>query len=880
MLSPQHARIRSFEVVPALPEPLAALLEIANNLWWSWQPSAEALFTRLDADLWSLTGHNPVKLLGLVHQTKLDAAANDPAFLDALASVKAELDRDLARTPWHIATQAKLPENSTVAYFCAEFGLAECFNIYSGGLGCLAGDHLKSASELGLPLIALGLLYRHGYFQQYLSADGWQQEITPDLDFANLPVAPVKNDAGQQVIVHADLPGRSVAIALWKSTVGRVPLYLLDTNLDVNTPEDRAITGQLYGGDMETRIRQEIILGIGGVRALEAIGIRPDVCHMNEGHSAFLALERIRRLIEDHNLTFDEARAQAASSHIFTTHTPVPAGIDRFPADMVKRYFEAFVPSLRLDMEGLLALGRDDVSNKHEPFSMATLAIRASDACNGVSKLHGEVSRDMWQNVWPRVPAEEIPIGHVTNGVHARTWISDDLLALLNQTLGDRWRDHPEDHTIWNAVHDIPDDQLWQTHQAQRTSLIAWVKQTLTRQLADRGVSPVKIAECVDGLSDQALTIGFARRFATYKRGNLILRDADRLKRILMHVDRPVQILIAGKAHPADGGGKDLIRQLVHFGLESEAGHKVVFIENYDMHVARHLVQGCDVWLNTPKRGMEASGTSGMKAALNGVLNCSILDGWWDEAYASEVGWAIGRRETYPNQDAADDIESKALYDLLESQIGPMFYHRDEHGLPRQWIKLMKQCIAQLGPFFNTNRMVQQYAQEFYFPALRRADVMKQNDLSPARDLAHQTARLRHGWSKLDITQVVVDTDSPLGVRESRPLSVRVKLGDLAPDEVRVQVYAGQLDNDGRLTHGHATDLAHEKSLGNGEHAFAGQLAADGSGLHGFAIRILPGGEAFAPLTIPGLVHWENHTTPAVVHASVEKPSRSVNPRS
>ncbi|MEM6853921.1 MAG: alpha-glucan family phosphorylase, partial [Planctomycetota bacterium] len=857
MLSPEHARIRSFEVVPALPDALSPLMPIAHNLWWSWQPAAVGLFKRLDAELWESTGHNPVELLGTVHQTKLDAAAADEGFLAAMREVKAELDRDLARTPWHTQTGHELPADSTVAYFCAEFGLAECFNIYSGGLGCLAGDHLKSASELGLPLIALGLLYRHGYFQQYLSADGWQQETTPDLDFANLPVEQVKDDAGKQVVVHVDLPGRTVAIGLWKSTVGRIPLYLLDTNLEANRPDDRAITGQLYGGDMETRIKQEIILGIGGVRALEAVGIRPDVCHMNEGHSAFLALERIRRLIEDHDLTFDEARAQAASSHVFTTHTPVPAGIDRFPADMVKRYLESFAPSLRLDMEGVLALGRDDVSNKSEPFSMATLAIRTSDACNGVSKLHGVVSRDMWQAVWPHVPQEEIPITHVTNGVHARTWLSDDLLGVMQKHLGDRWRDHPDDHTIWNAIHDIPDDELWRIHQAQRHALMDWVRQTLTRQLADRGVSPAKINECVEGLSDDALTIGFARRFATYKRGNLILRDAERLKRILMHADRPVQILIAGKAHPADGGGKDLIRQLVHFGLESEAGHKVVFIENYDMHVARHLVQGCDIWLNTPKRGMEASGTSGMKAALNGVLNCSILDGWWDEAFTSEVGWAIGRRENYANQDLADDIESKALYDLLESQIGPMFYGRDEQGLPREWIAMMKSCIATLAPFFNTNRMVQQYAEELYFPALRRAHAMKQDDLSPARDLAHQTTRLRHAWSKLAVTDVAVDTTHPLGVNEPRPLTVKVKLDGLTPDEVRIQVYTGQLDPDGRLTHGHATDLTPTQKTGEGEHEFTGQLIAEGSGRHGFAIRILPGGAGFEPLTIPGLIHWE-----------------------
>ncbi|MEO1237557.1 MAG: alpha-glucan family phosphorylase, partial [Planctomycetota bacterium] len=725
MLGPELARIRSFDVVPALPEALTPLTEIAQNLWWSWQPHAIELFTRLDRDAWERTHHNPVKLLGVVDQDALERAARDPSYLGLMERVQADLERDRARTPWHVGAGHGVAEGKTVAYFCAEFGLAECFQIYSGGLGCLAGDHLKSASELGLPLVAVGLLYRNGYFQQYLSHDGWQQETNPDLDFGNLPVKPVTGDDGQPVKVHVDLPGRppgGIAVTLWRADVGRVPLYLLDTNLPENPAEDRHITGRLYGGDMDMRIRQEVVLGIGGVRALEAIGIRPDVCHMNEGHSAFLALERIRRLIEDHDLAFDEARQMAASSHVFTTHTPVPAGIDRFPADMVKRYFEGFAPSLRLDMEGVLALGRDDVTNKQEPFSMATLAIRTSDACNGVSKLHGEVSRDMWRAVWPKVPEHEIPITHVTNGVHARTWLADELQELLDRHVGEHWREHPEDHAVWDAVHRIPDEELWRMHEHRRHALIAWARQTLRRQLADRGVAPAKIAECVEGLSDNALTVGFARRFATYKRGNLILRDPERLKAILAHATRPVQFLIAGKAHPADGGGKDLIRQLVKFGLESEAGHKVVFLENYDMGVARHLVQGCDVWLNTPKRGMEASGTSGMKAALNGGLNCSILDGWWDEAYTPDVGWAIGRRETYPNQDVADDIESRALYDLFESEVVPMFYDRDDHGVPRAWVARMKSCIAKLAPFFNTNRMVQQYAEELYFPALARTE--------------------------------------------------------------------------------------------------------------------------------------------------------------
>ncbi|MEM9882440.1 MAG: alpha-glucan family phosphorylase [Planctomycetota bacterium] len=869
MLRSDLARIRRFEVIPSLPVPLRPLLEIAHNLAWSWSPDAADLFVRLDRELWEQKHHNPVAVLGAASQDRLDAAAQDEGFRHSLERVVESFEQDRDRKPWHVAEGFELPGQPTIAYFCAEFGLAECLQIYSGGLGCLAGDHLKSASELGLPLIAVGLLYRHGYFQQYLAADGWQQETVPDLDFANLPVKPVKTDAGGPVVVHVDLPGRAVAVTLWKANVGRVPLYLLDTNLPQNRPEDRAITGQLYGGDMETRIRQEIVLGVGGVRALEAIGIRPEVCHMNEGHSAFLALERIRRLIEDHDLSFDQAREQAAASHVFTTHTPVPAGIDRFPAEMVKRYFEAFCPSLRLDMEGLLALGRDNVFNQNEPFSMATLAIRTSGACNGVSKLHGEVSRDMWQGIWPRVPQEEVPIGHVTNGVHARTWLSDDLLRLMERYVGGRFREQPADHGVWEEVNQIPDEALWRMHEERRRALIVWARQTLRKQLSRRGVAPDRILECVEGLSDDALTVGFARRFATYKRGNLILRDPERLKAILHHAERPVQFLIAGKAHPADGGGKDLIRQLVRFGLESEAGHKVVFIENYDMAVARYLVQGCDVWLNTPKRGMEASGTSGMKAAMNGVLNCSILDGWWDEAYTPEVGWAIGRREQYTDQDHGDELESRALYDLLENQIVPLFHQRDEHGVPRAWLAKMKASIGKLGPFFNTNRMVQQYAERFYFPAARRAVALAADGLAPAVKLAKQKGRLRYCWDQLKVLEVDADTDRPLGVAEARTLKVTVDFGGLEPEELRVQAYAGPMDNDNHITAGHATDLTHAESLGSGKHRFTGSLSADASGRHGFAVRIVPGGTLFDPLSEPGLIHWEAH---APVPAAAKEP--------
>jgi len=857
MLSPNDARIRSFEVVPSLPEPLQPLLDIAHNLWWTWHPEAVELFMRLDRGLWQKTHHNPVKMLGECSQSVLDNAAKNEGFLSSMTRVHENLARHLERTPW-LVSSGKDPGDATIAYFCAEFGMTESLQIYSGGLGCLAGDHLKSASELGLPLVAVGLLYRHGYFQQYLNADGWQQEYYPDLDFSNLPTNPVMGDDGQQIKVSVDMPGRTVQIAVWKVTVGRIPLYLLDTNLPENDPSDRSITSQLYGGDMEMRIKQEIVLGIGGTRALRACGVKPDVCHMNEGHSAFLALEQIRQLIADHDMSFDEARQQVAGGSVFTTHTPVPAGIDRFPPDLVERYLKDFVPTLKLDMEGLLALGRENVFNKNEFFSMAVLAIRTSDFANGVSKLHGEVSRDMWQGIWPKVPAPEVPIKHVTNGVHARSWLSGDLSYLLDRYLGDRWQADPVDHKVWDNVLEVPDEELWRVHERQRQKLIVWARRQLRKQLSDRGANIEQINEACETLSPNALTIGFARRFATYKRGSLFMRDAERLLDIINNTEKPVQFLIAGKAHPADGGGKDLIRQIVKFAASAKGGHRIVFLENYDIRVARYLVQGCDVWLNTPKRGMEASGTSGMKAALNGVLNCSIRDGWWDEVDPnSQVGWSIGRGEEYHNPDTADEMESKALYELLENEIVPLFYKRNDQGVPTGWVSRMKHCIAQLAPEFNTNRMLQDYAEKLYLPALERHRMLCEGELDGARKLAAQKVRLRDAWSSLRVESVESEVNGPLGVRQSLPVSTVIHLGELKPEEVIVEAYFGAMDNDGKLIDGQPTAMDHDEDLGDGRHRFTGSIHSEASGRFGFAIRVQPGGPMFEGVKEPGLIHWE-----------------------
>jgi starch phosphorylase len=861
MLNRDQARVRSFEVIPSLPEPLKPLLDIANNLWWSWHPEAVELYQRLDRDLWEATGHNPVRLLGSCAQETLDRAARDEGFLTTLARAEADIKRHLKRTPWLEKQKAVAgfdPGTFTVAYFCAEFGLTECLRIYSGGLGLLAGDHLKSASELGVPLVAVGLLYRNGYFQQYLNSDGWQQEYTPDLDFVNLPISRVTGQDGNQLKVTVNMPGRDVHAAVWQCLVGRIKLFLLDTSLPENDPVDRAITGQLYGGDMEMRIKQEIVLGIGGVHALSAMGIQPDVFHMNEGHSAFLALERVRRLIAEHNITFDEARQYAAAGNVFTTHTPVPAGIDRFPPEMIQRYFKGYHEQLRLDMEGLLALGRENVFAKNEFFSMAILALRNADWRNGVSKLHGDVSRTMWKTIWPGLPEDEVPITHVTNGVHARSWLSRDFMQMLDRYLGARrWQDDPADHTVWHSINEVPDEELWRIRDLRRHRLIVWVRQRLRKQLQGRGENADQIRKRVDALRTDALTIGFARRFATYKRGTLLLHDVERFKRLLNDSQRPIQFIVAGKAHPADGGGKDLIRQIVHFAHESEAGHRIVFLENYNIDVARYLVQGCDVWLNTPRRGMEASGTSGMKAAMNGVLNCSILDGWWDEAYENDLGWAIGRGEAYANVDTQDQIESQSLYDLFEKQIVPMFYSRDASGIPTQWVERMKRCISQLAPRFNTNRMVQDYLQKLYVPAVERSRMLGGNKLSKAIELAHFKDRLRAAWSSIRILDVEADTNRPIAVREKLPLRVSVHLDGLKPEDIRVQVYAGSLDNDGHVVDGQAQTLHYDEDLGDQRHRFVGTLEANTSGQFGFAVRIVPGGELMRDIPEPGLILWD-----------------------
>jgi starch phosphorylase len=872
MLQSGHARIHSFQVVPGLPKPIAPLMDIANNLWWTWHPAAIDLFVWLDRDLWRQSRHNPVKLLGMLRQERLEKAARDRSYVHQIETVKSMLDEHCTRISWWDQNHLANHDDMLVAYFSAEYGMTEGFQIYSGGLGCLSGDHLKSASELGIPFIAVGLLYRSGYFMQYLNQDGWQQETYLDVDVHNQPLKRITGKDGKPLTVTVQLPGRDVHCAIWLCQVGRVKLYLLDTNLRSNRPTDRTITRNLYGGDVETRIQQEIVLGIGGIRALDALGIKPNVFHMNEGHSAFLALERIRQIREQQDCSFDEAKEAAAAQHVFTTHTPVPAGIDRFGPDLIEKYFKDFVHTLGLDMEGLLAMGRENVFDRHEFFSMAVLAIRTAAMCNGVSKLHGEVSRAMWRSIWPGVPEDEVPITHVTNAVHARSWVSKDMQHVFDRFLSSNWQFEPADHTIWHDVMNIPDEVIWRVHERQREKLISWTQRKIRAQLEARGAGREEMNLSSAALDPEILTIGFARRFATYKRATLLMHDLDRLRRILENADRPIQFLIAGKAHPADGGGKDLIRQIVHFSRESGMAHRVTFIENYDIGVARHLVTGCDVWLNTPRRGLEASGTSGMKAALNGVINCSILDGWWDEAYESSIGWAIGRGEQYADRQYEDRVESEALYDLLEEQIIPEFYDRDESGLPRRWIQRMKKCIATLTPMFNCNRMVAEYTERLYMPCHKRGATLHDDNLAEARRITAGVHRYRENWHRVNVLNISAPGDKPIPVHQKVEIKAEVGLGDLRPEEVQVRLYHGELTSEGDLIDTRIEMMTHAKELGDGRHEFTATFKPVHSGMCGVSVGILPGDPGLASPYVPGLIAWDQPELPEPAEVMSEEP--------
>ncbi|MBL7163379.1 MAG: alpha-glucan family phosphorylase [Anaerolineales bacterium] len=712
--------MKSFRAEPvnhfSLPRRIRRLGELAYNLWWTWKPDAQRLFRRIDHDLWERTYHNPVQFLRQIERAQLNAVAQDRHYLDFYDRIFRLFDQYMrADETWFLEKHADRI-NCPVAYFSTEFGLHETLPIYAGGLGVLSGDHLKEASDLGLPLVAVGFLYTRGYFSQHITEDGWQEARFQRLHFEDMPVMPILDENDAPLTVSVELPGREVLARLWEVHVGRVPLYLLDTDVEGNSTEDRDLTSRLYNSDLEARISQEIILGIGGVRALRNLGYNPAVWHMNEGHSAFMGLERSREMVAaDH--PFEEAQEIIHQTTVFTTHTPVPAGSDEFPLWLIDKYFSHLWPELGLDREQFVNLARREMS-WGETFSMPLLAFRFAERRNGVSELHGQVARKMWNFLWPDLREEDVPISYVTNGIHTGTWLARRLDHLFRRYLGRDWMDHLDDPDLWEDVENIPDEELWMVHRHLKRKLVFYMRERAREQWLQDGVHPVQVIASGVLLDPYALTIGFARRFATYKRAGLILRDLDRLLELVNRPNRPVQIIFAGKAHPNDNPGKMLIQEVYRTVKQAENGGRLVFLEDYDMNLARYLVQGVDVWLNTPRRPNEASGTSGQKAALNGVLNFSILDGWWREGYNGGNGWAIGDETDHEDPDVQDQMDIESLYDILENEIIPLYYDRAENNLPREWIARMKASIRTLGPQFSMRRMIKEYTEQLYLPAM------------------------------------------------------------------------------------------------------------------------------------------------------------------
>jgi len=849
----EKMRIRDVLVHPKLPPRLKKLQDLAMNVWFSWNWEAVRLFIRLNPDLWEKCYQNPVQMLGRLSPQEIKEAEKDDAFVADLERVYQKFDDYMKGKHWFGSLKEK-PEKCRIGYFSFEYGIDESLPIYSGGLGILAGDHLKSSSDLGVPLVGIGLLWQKGYLRQVLNLDGWQSEAYPQNDWYNMPVCQERDKSGNPVSIQVELGAQTVKANIWRVQAGRNPLYLLDTNIPENPPVHRDISGQLYGGDIDMRIRQEILLGIGGVRALKAVGIEPVVYHMNEGHAAFLALERLRELVEA-GMSYETAREIVWASTVFTTHTPVPAGNDVFAPDLVKKYMEPYSQKLGIGWDKFLKLGQDGPDSGNG-FCMTVLALKLAAFCNGVSKLHGSVSRSMWSHLWRNLPVQEVPIDHITNGVHTRSWISHDMGDMLERYLGPNFSDESGEEDIWKRVDNIPESELWRVHNARKERLIFFARKRLKRRLQRLGAGPAALHAAGEVLSPDVLTIGFARRFATYKRANLLWRDPERVIKILTNPQRPVQLILAGKAHPKDTSGKELIKLANQFAADPRLAGRVVFLEDYDINVARYMLQGVDVWLNTPRRPLEASGTSGMKAAANGGLNFSVLDGWWDEGYECEVGWTIGAGEVYDSPEEQDNIESEVLYRTLETEIIPLFYQRDKADLPRRWIEMMKASIKKLGAVYNTHRMVKDYTTKFYIPANRARERLMANDGEGAEKLAAWRKKIAKHWATVSLKGEEVDSEAKVRAGESIPVRVRAKLGSLKPDDVSVQVYYGRYDWQGEIVDGATMELSVEGRDGN-YYIFSGNIPTEASGRYGMALRVLPHHKDLVHPLTPLMLTWE-----------------------
>jgi starch phosphorylase len=842
-------------VKPTIPEALKALHELSKNLWFGWNPDGEDVFRRINPDLWEATRKNPVAFLSGLHQKELQTLCRDEGFIAHLERVEREFMRYMSEEP-NPEMCGQREREFLVAYFTAECGVAECLPIYSGGLGILSGDHMKSASDLKLPVIAVSLAYQKGYFRQYLTQDGWQMETYPLNQFTTMPMTRVIDAKGEPVRTSVHLKGEEVRIQVWKVDIGRCTLFLLDSNVKENSDGARAITAELYGGDREMRIRQEIILGIGGVRLLRAMGLSPAVYHMNEGHSAFAAFERMYQLKSDHGFSFNEALEFVRATNVFTTHTPVAAGIDTFHPELMKSYFDLFAKEIGISFDVLMGFGRQDPRNRQEEFCMTVAALRLSAFKNAVSRLHGEVSRRMWQNLWPKTPELDLPITYITNGVHIPSWISVGMAENYDRYLGPRWIEDPDNVKVWERVDKIPDTELWRTCERGRARLVAFSRRRLKEQLAKRGGSNRDISVAENVLNSETLTIGFARRFAPYKRAYLLLKDIERLEKILISQEHPVQIIFAGKAHPQDQMGKDMIKQLVQVSNREQLRRHMVFLEDYDLEIARYMVQGVDVWLNTPRRPLEACGTSGMKAVANGALHFSILDGWWEEGYDREIGWAIGSGEVYDDHDFQDELENKALYDILEKDIVPLFYDRGPDGLPRHWLAMVKASLHKLCPRFNTHRMVEEYWERFYVPAAEQGLALSKENWNGLEGVAQWREKIMYNWSNVAIKDIRTTDITELEAGSAYHVEADIYLGELSPEDVMVEVYCGRLDPNDRYVDRFTQIMEPDEPVGDHMSRYQGDVRFDEAGRFGINVRLLPNHPNPEARHSMGLVIW------------------------
>ncbi len=848
--------VGKINVISTLPEKFKRLNDIAYNLWWTWNSEAIDLYREIDLELWQKVDKNPVRFLQEVSQKKLQAKLSDEEYLSRLDKVVASFDSYMSeKNTWFSQNHSELTDKK-VAYFSAEYGLSEVLPIYSGGLGVLSGDHCKSASDLGIPFTAIGLFYKQGYFSQRINRDGWQETCFNDLNISQLPMLPALNANGEQVRISITFAGRTVYAIVWKVQIGRINLYLMDTDVAENSPADRSLTSRLYGGDQETRIQQEIFLGIGGIRVLDALGIQANVFHMNEGHSSFMGLELIRKLINERHLNFNEAMEVVANSSIFTTHTPVPAGNDVFPLFMMDKYFGDFWGQLGLSRYDFLELGLKNPEDQN--FNMTVLALTLAGRKNGVSKLHGAVSRKIFGDVWPEVPEDDVPITYVTNGIHTLTWLSPKIKALYDKYLDKDWQKKIYSEETFANVNSIPDEELWATHVELKNKLITFIRDRLKKQKLANGESMEAVRQVDNFLDPNALTIGFARRFATYKRANLIFRNLARIQKILNDPERPMQIIFAGKAHPADGPAHDVIKNINDIAKMEGFYGKVILLENYNMTVARNLVQGVDVWMNNPRRPLEASGTSGQKVCINGVINFSILDGWWCEGYNGENGWIIGDESEFDNENIQDNTDSESIYDTLEHKIIPLYYNVNENGIPTEWVRFMKNSISSLSWNYSTDRMVKEYTGSMYVPAITGNSKICDDNYSLARSMCGFRSHLNSNWHNVQLFAEKSAGDLKYYKTDSCQeiyLSTTVCLGYIDPSNVIVEVYYGTLSN-GKIENAQTAEMHCDEKTGEGTYRYSINLKIFDGGEYGYTFRITPKHEHLINRFDTGLIKW------------------------